>query len=338
MKHEEIIAGIRGGQFAPVYFLSGEEPYFIDQIAGEIERHALPEEEKTLSQVILYGNETSMSRVVDVARRFPMLSARQVVIVREAQQIADKDFEKLIPYIACPQPTTVLAFLYKGKKPDRRRETFKKLANTPGCVYFDSVKLYENEVPGWIGKYCKERGRDISQRAARLLSDSLGTDLSRVANALDKLLLLPGEGEIQETLVEEHVGISKEFNSFELITAIVRQDHLKANRVVNYFEANPEKNNAPAAVIPALFYYFCNLLTYHYQKRLVPDTREMAQLLGVSPYFMKDYTDGATRYGAAKCARVISWLREYDLKAKGSANIAIPPGELLRELVFKIMH
>ncbi|MDR2414012.1 MAG: DNA polymerase III subunit delta [Odoribacteraceae bacterium] len=340
MKHEEIIAEIRAGHFTPVYFLSGEEPFFIDDIADEIEKRALSGEEKVWSQVILYGNEVNMSRVVDESRQFPMLSPRRVVIVREAQHIADKDFEKILPYLARPKDTTLLLFLYKGKKPDKRRDVFKKLAASPACVYFDSVKLYDNEVPGWIEKYCKSRDRKISPAAARLLADSLGTDLSRIANALDKLvILLPRDKKIEETLVEEHVGVSKEFGSFELVSAIVRQDHLKVNRVINYLDANAnKKNNEPTSVIAALFFYFRNLLTYHYHHRAAASPVEMARVLGVSPYFMKEYADGAARYGAVKCARVIAWLREYDMKAKGSAGVAIPPGELLRELVFKIMH
>ncbi|MDR0544103.1 MAG: DNA polymerase III subunit delta, partial [Odoribacteraceae bacterium] len=333
MKYEEIMAQVKAGNFAPVYFLSGEEPFFIDRIAGEIEARALPEEERVMNQVVLYGNETSMARVVDVARRFPMMAARQVVIVREAQGIADKEYEKLLPYLARVQPTTLLAFLYKGKKPDKRREAFKKLANHPSCVYFDSAKLYDNEVPAWIERYCKERRRPIAPRAARLLADSLGTELSRIANALDKLMLLaPGGEEIKEQMVVEHVGISKEYNAFELVAAISRLDHLKANRVVNYFEANPGgKNSDLPRITAAIFYYFCNLLTYHYLRNSTPNQQEIARALGVPPHTIKDYTDGAARYGAGKCARVIALLREHDVRSKGGAGIAIPPGELLRE-------
>jgi DNA polymerase-3 subunit delta len=318
--------------------LAGEEPYFIDKVAEEIEKHVLSEEEKVFNQVVLYGNEVSMAEVLDAARRFPMMAARQVVIVKEAQNIPDKDFEKLIPYIERFQPTTVLAFLYKNKKPDKRKGVFKRLGSAPRCVYLDSVKLYDNQVPDWIVRYCKERRHAISPKAAGMLADSLGTELSKVANELDKLMLLvPGGGEIKEYLIEEHTGISKEFNAFELLAAIIRQDHLKAHRIVNYFEANP-KNNPLVLTISSLFNYFRNLLTFHYQRRATPNQQEMARLLGINPYFLKDYTEGAGRYSAAKCARVISWLRECDMKSKGSGNVTIPDGELLRELVFKIMH
>ena len=215
---------------------------------------------------------------------------------------------------------------------------FKKLASSPNCVYFDSAKLYDNKIPDWIVSYCKEKKCMISPKAANILADSLGNDLSKVANELDKLmLLLPGGGEIKENLVEEHTGISKEFNTFELTAAIVAMDHLKANRIVNYFEANP-KNNPLILTITMLFRYFLNLLTYHYQKKSTPSPQEMAKILGINPYFMKDYTEGAKRYNAMKCANIISWLREYDLKSKGVGNANISDGQLLRELIFKIMH
>ncbi|MDR2131084.1 MAG: DNA polymerase III subunit delta [Odoribacteraceae bacterium] len=337
MEYEKIIAEIKSGKFEPIYFLSGEEPYFIDKVAEEIEVRALPEEEKILNLMIVYGNEVTMSQIVDIARRFPMMAARQVVIVKEAQNIADKDFEKLVPYIDRFQPTTILVFLYKDKKADKRKEVFKKLGNSPHCVYLDAAKLYENKVPAWIHAYCKEKNRAISPKAARILAESLGRNLTRVANALDKLMLLPVQGEIREELVEEHVGISKEFNSFELLSAIIRKDHLKANRIINYFEANP-KNNPLVLTIASLFNYFRNLLTYHYRGKGLSNPQEIARLLGISTYFIEDYTEGARQYSAMKCARVITWLRECDMKAKGIGNITIPDGELLRELVFKIMH
>ena len=178
----------------------------------------------------------------------------------------------------------------------------------------------------------------ITMKAAGILAESLGNDLSKVANELDKLmLLLPGGGEIKENLIEEHTGISKEYNTFELINAIIRQDHLKANRIVNYFEANP-KNNPLVLTIATLFKYFRDLLTFHYQKKTTPNQQEMARLLGINPYFIKDYTEGSKKYNAMKCANIISWLREYDMKSKGVGNSNISDGELLKELIFKIMH
>lgn len=336
MTFEEIKKDIKAKKYKPIYFLSGEEPYFIDYLTCMIENSALTEDEKAFNQTVMYGNDVTMSTVTDTARRFPMMSERQVVIVREAQNI--KDFDNLLPYTEHFQPTTILLFAYKNKKPDKRKGVFKKLSVSPACAWFESAKLYDNKIPDWIISYCKEKSFSITPKAAGMLADSLGTDLSKVANELDKLsLLLPQGGEIKESLVEEHTGISKDFNSFELLAAIIQKDHLKASRIVNYFEANP-KNNPLVLTVSALFKYFLNLLTYHYQKKTTPNTQEMAKLLGVHPFFMKDYLEGARIYNAMKCAQIISLLREYDLKSKGVGNANISDGELLKELVFKIMH
>ncbi|WP_294141275.1 DNA polymerase III subunit delta [uncultured Sanguibacteroides sp.] len=336
MKYEDIIADLKKGNYTPIYFLTGEEPYFLDKISEWIEEHVLSEDEKAFNQVVFYGNDVSMTTITDTARRFPMMSPRQVVIVKEAQNI--RDFDNLLPYIDHFQPTTILVFLYKNKKPDKRKGVFKKLGSSKNCVYFESARLYENKIPDWIINYCKEKKCMITMKAAGILAESLGNDLSKVANELDKLmLLLPGGGEIKENLVEEHTGISKEYNTFELINAIIRQDHLKANRIVNYFEANP-KNNPLVLTIATLFKYFRDLLTFHYQKKTTPNQQEMARLLGINPYFIKDYTEGSKKYNAIKCANIISWLREYDMKSKGVGNSNISDGELLKELIFKIMH
>ncbi|KIO43712.1 MULTISPECIES: DNA polymerase III subunit delta [Sanguibacteroides] len=336
MKYEDIIADLKKENYAPIYFLTGEEPYFLDKISEWMEEHVLSEDEKAFNQVVFYGNDVSMTTVTDTARRFPMMSSRQVVIVKEAQNI--RDFDNLLPYIDHFQTTTILVFLYKNKKPDKRKGVFKKLGSSKNCVYFESARLYENKIPDWIIDYCKEKKCMITMKAAGILAESLGNDLSKVANELDKLmLLLPGGGEIKENLIEEHTGISKEYNTFELINAIIRQDHLKANRIVNYFEANP-KNNPLVLTIATLFKYFRDLLTFHYQKKTTPNQQEMARLLGINPYFIKDYTEGSKKYNAIKCANIISWLRKYDMKSKGVGNSNISDGELLKELIFKIMH
>lgn len=336
MTFDEIRKEIKAKKYKPIYFLCGEEPFFIDRLTTMVEKMILTEDEKAFNQTILYGNDVTMSTITDTARRFPMMSERQVVIVREAQNI--RDFDNLLPYVEHFQPSTILLLAYKNKKADKRKGVFKKLGSSPNCVYFESAKLYDNKIPDWIISYCKEKSYGITTKAAGILAESLGTDLSRVANEIDKLaLLLPQGGEIKEALVEEHTGISKDFNSFELLSAIIRKDHLKANRIVNYFEAN-SKNNPLVLTITTLFRYFLNLLTYHYQKKTTPNMQEMAKLLGVHPFFMKDYSDGGQLYNAGKCARIISLLREYDMKSKGVGNANISDGELLKELIFKIMH
>lgn len=336
MTFEEIIKDIKAKKYKPIYFLNGEEPYFIDRITTMVEDNILTEDEKSFNLTVMYGNDVSMTAVTDTARRFPMMAERQIVVVREAQNI--KDFDNLLPYIEHFQPTTILLIAYKNKKADKRKNIFKKLGSTPNCIYFESNKIYDNKVPDWIINYCKGKSYSITQKAAGILAESLGTDLSKIANEIDKLLLLlPKGGEIKEALVEEHTGISKDFNTFELQTAIIQKDHLKATRIINYFEANP-KNNPLVLTIATLFKYFLNLLTYHYQKKTTPNTQEMAKLLGINPFFMKDFTDGARTYNAMKCAQVISLLREYDMKSKGVGNANISDGELLKELIFKIMH
>lgn len=336
MTFDEIKKDIKAKRYKPIYFLSGEEPFFIDHLTDMIEDSVLPEDQKAFNQTVLYGSDITMSTVTDTARRFPMMSEHQVVIVREAQNI--RDFDNLLPYIEHFQPSTILLLAYKNKKPDKRKGVFKKLGSSSHCVYFESNKLYDNKIPEWIISYCKEKSYGITPKAAGVLAECLGTDLSRVANEIDKLvLLLPPGGEIKETLVEEHTGISKDFNSFELLTAIIHRNTLKASQIVNYFEANP-KNNPMVLTISALFKYFLNLLTYHYQKKTTPNTQEMAKILGIHPFFMKDYLDGGRTYNALKCANIIALLREYDMKSKGVGNANIPEGELLKELVFKIMH
>lgn len=336
MTFDEIIKDIKAKKYKPIYFLQGEEPFFIDRITDLIENSVLTEEEKAFNQTLFYGNDVNMTNITDTARKFPIMAQYQVVIVREAQNI--KDFDNLLPYIDHFQPTTILLFAYKNKKADKRKNVFKKLSSSPNCVFFDSAKLYDNKIPDWIINYCKSKSYTITPKAAGILADSLGTDLSRIANEIDKLsLLLPGGGEIKENLVEEHTGISKDFNTFELQSAIIRKDYLKANRIVNYFEANP-KNNPLVLTIAMLFKYFLNLLTYHYEKKSTPNSQEMARLLGINAFFMKDYLEGARVYNARKCAQIISLLREYDMKSKGVGNASIPDGELLKELVFKIMH
>ncbi len=293
MTFEEIRKDIKARKYKPIYFLCGEEPFFIDRLTALLENTVLTEDEKAFNQTVLYGNDVSMSTITDTARRFPMMSERQVVIVREAQNI--RDFDNLLPYIDHYQNSTILVLAYKNKKPDKRKGVFKKLGNTPHCIYFESAKLYDNKIPEWIIGYCKEKSYGITTKAAGILAESLGTDLSRVANEIDKLV------------------------------------------IVNYFEANP-KNNPLVLTITTLFRYFLNLLTYHYQKKTTPNTQEMARLLGVHPFFMKDYIDGGKIYNAMKCATTISLLREYDMKSKGVGNANISDGELLKELIFKIMH
>lgn len=333
MNYSEIIADIKKGIYKPVYFLCGEEPFFIDEISNLLEISILSEEERDFNQTTVYGNETDIATVVNNARRYPMMSKYQVVIVREAQNL--RNIEQIEGYLSHIQPTTILVIAYKGKTPDKRKKYFKQLNSLSECVYFESEKIKDNKLPEWIVSYCDDRKITISQKAANILSEYLGNDLSRINNEIDKLLITSKSNQIDEKLVEEHTGISKDYNIFELNSAIVHKDVLKSNQIVNYMIANPK--NAPLVlIIPTLYKYFLNLLTYYYEKKNTPNDQQIFANIGLNYFQKQDITTGRSHYSAMKCALIISLLREFDMKSKGST--ATPDGELLRELVFKILH
>ena len=336
MTFNEIVKDIKAKKYSPIYFLSGEEAYFIDVITDLLESSVLTENEKDFNFTMLYGNDVNIGTVIDSARRYPVMSEKQVVIVKEAQNI--RDYDGLLPYVQHYLDSTILVFAYKNKKVDKRLSVFKTLASSKECVFFESNKIPSYKLTDWVFSYCKEKNYKINTKAASLLSESLGSDLNKLVNEIDKLLLfLPSGKEIDENVVEENIGISKDFNNFELIDAIIYKDVLKANRIINYFAANPKKSPL-LLTASVIFGYFLNLLTYHYEKKNVTNQQEMAKLLGVSPYFMKNYTNGASKYSAKKCVEVISCLREYDMKSKGKGAVNVSDGELLKEMFFKILH
>lgn len=338
MTFQEIINELNNGIYRPIYFLCGEEDYYIDVITNRVESEVLTDDEKAFNQTVLYGNETNVATVADAARRFPMMSERQVVIVKEAQNL--KDWDNLTPYLEKPQPATVLLFAHKHKKPDKRKGVFKKLTSQDGdnVAFFESAKLYDNQIPAWINDYIIQSNRKATNRSVLMLAESLGTDLSKISNEVNKLFtLVPAGGTIKEELVESLIGISKEFNNFELIAALINGDVVKANRVVNYFKSNP-KNNPLVVTISLLFRYFNNLLTYHYQMKKTPNSSETARVMGLRPMEVRDCQNGAKRFSAGKCAKVIAALRDADMRAKGGAGVTVPDSEILKELVFKILH
>lgn len=335
MTFEEIKKDLKNRIYKPIYFFSGEESFFIDHLTDFIAQEVIPKQDQAFNLTILYGNDTSAALVADTARRFPMMAERQVVIVKEAQAI--KDIENLSAYITHFQPSTLLVLAYKGI-PDKRRAIFKLMNNAPSCACFDSKRIYENKIPEWIVRYCKQRGRNISLKVAGIIANNLGNELSKVANELDKVMLITAKnGEINEQIIEEHIGISKEFNSFELITTISKRDVLKTSLIVTYFAANP-KRNPFQLILSNLFRYFTTLLTYHYQKRNAANVEQLAKQLGINPYFIKEYTTGASNYSARKCAEIIALIRLYDMKSKGIGDVRTDEGELLKELIFRIMH
>jgi DNA polymerase III subunit delta len=343
MDYNSIMSDLKKKVYRPVYFLMGDEPYFIDMISDFIEQNILDESEKEFNQTVLYGRDVTAADVIGAAKRFPMMSEHQVVIVKEAQDLKDlikkekedkKDKQKsgFELYLENPLPSTILVFCYKYKSIDKRTAVAKLIDKH--AVLFESKKLYDNQVADWINNYLKVKGYTINQRAAVLLGEYLGTGLSKITNELDKLIinLAPGS-EINSEHIQTNIGISKDYNVFELQTSLGKKEVLKANRIINYFAANP-KDNPMVVTVSSLYGYFCKILTYHF----VADKKTAASALGVHPFFLKDYEIAAKNYSVGKLKSIFSYLREYDLKSKGVDNGLATEAELLKEMVFKILH
>lgn len=328
---KQLVADIRNGNIKPIYFLFGEEPYYIDKITQFIEKNVLTEEEKGFNQMILYGKEAGIDEIVGNAKRYPMMAERQVVIVKEAQELS-RTIEQLVDYAENPQLTTVLVLCYKYKKLDKRKKLYKSIGKHG--VLFESKKLYENQVSEWLRKVLRGKGYSISHKAAILLVEYLGTDLSRISNELEKLaLVLPKESQITPADIEEHIGISKDYNNFELKKAIGERNILKATRIINYFAQNP-KDNPFVLTVTLLHNFFAQLLKYHGLHDHSP--KNVASALRVNPYFVGEYQTAAKNYPMKKVSLIVSHLREMDLKGKGVGATALPQSDLLKELMAKI--
>lgn len=335
---EAVLESLRKRQFAPVYFLQGDEPYYIDLISDFIENNAIAEHERGFNQVVCYGKDVSVGTVITQARRFPMMAERQVVIVKEAQEIADlprDDGQKLLEsYVLNPLPSTILVFAHKHKTLDGRKPLAKTLDKK--AVLVEAKKMYDNKLPDWILNYVKTKQYRIQPPAAQLLADYIGNDLSRLSNEIDKLTLnIAGQSEINADHIQKFVGISKEYNVFELQAALTKRNVLKANQIIHYFNSNP-KSNPAIMVVVTLFGFFTKVLLAH----SVADKSDsgMAAALGINPYFAKDYTAAARNYDFAKTARIIHYLREADLQCKGVESGSVSEDGILRELVYKILH
>ncbi len=332
-RYEDIISDLKKRIFKPVYFLAGEESYYIDLISDYIEEHVLEDAEKSFNQIIYYGEDTTVTTIIETARRFPMMANQQVLIVKEAQSL--RKIEDLAVYVEKPLKSTILVLNYKYKVLDKRTRFVKSL--DANGVYFESERLKDYQVPAWIEKYLMAKGIKTDPDASAMLTEYLGNDLHKIANELQKLLItLPaGKPVITSALIEKNIGISKDYNNFELQKAIGEKNILKANMIVNHFAAN-QKDNPITLTISSLFSYFSKLLTYHY----LPDKSKnnVAASLKVNPYFVKDYEATATKYNVSNTVRVISLLRTYDMKSKGFGDVSSEPGDLLKELVFKILH
>jgi DNA polymerase-3 subunit delta len=335
MEFQEICKDIKNRKFAPVYFLMGEEAFFIDQITDLLIELLVPETERDFNQIILYGNDTNAINIIETARRFPMMSEYQLVVVREAQQV--RDIDMLVHYAKNPMKSTVLVINYKYKSIDKRKSLAVSIDKTG--VLFDSKKIQDYKMPAFIVSFLKERSTNIDPKAAQMLSDFLGNDLSRLSKELDKLAILLAENKqkkITPELVEQNIGISKEYNNYELLKAITSQNILKANRIIQYFEKN-SKDNSLQSTLTVLFNYFSNLLICQYSK----DRSEngIMNTLGLHNAFQtKDYISGLKYFSPMKVFNLISDIRTTDAWSKGVDNASATDSELLKELLYKILH
>jgi DNA polymerase III subunit delta len=330
---EEIMSDLKNRIYKPVYFLAGEEPYYIDQITEYIEENVLPDSEKAFNQMLLYGEDTTIQTVIETSRRFPMMSNHMVIVVKEAQTL--KKIEDLAFYLEKPLISTILVFNYKYKTIDKRTKLYKLLDTH--AVYFESNRLRDYQVPPWIERYLMLKGIKTEPNASAMLTEFLGTDLHKIVNELDKLIInLPaGKRIITTELIEKNIGISKDYNNFELQKAVGEKNILKANMIVRYFSDNP-KDNPLTLTIASLFSFFTKILTYHYLND--KSKNNVASVLKINPYFVKDYESAAAKYSIRKTVETISLLRIYDMKSKGFGDLSTEPGDLLKELVYKILH
>lgn len=332
MNYEQIINNLKNKIYHPVYFLTGEEPYYIDAISDFVEENILTDVEKEFNQTVVYGRDTDVISLISMAKRYPMMANHQVLIIKEAQDI--KNIEELLPYIEKPLSSTVLVVNFKYRKIDKRKTFFRQIDKNG--VLFESPKLYDNKVGAWINNYVKEKGYSISPKANAMLAEFLGSNLSKIVNEISKLLInIPDNATINDELVEKNIGISKDYNIFELQNAIGSKNVLKANQIANYFGANP-KENSIVKTISMLFPFFMKLLVYHQLKDR--SKNNIASALSISPFFVQDFQLAARKYNVKKLHRNISLLREYDLKSKGVDSVSPSEGELLKELLYKIIH
>ncbi|MCX6251855.1 MAG: DNA polymerase III subunit delta [Bacteroidetes bacterium] len=327
-----ILNDLKNKIYYPVYFLYGEEAYFIDAISDYIEMNILTELEKEFNQSIIYGKDTNIPLLVSYARRFPMMANYQVILVKEAQDL-DK-IEELAGYVDNPLNSTLLVLCYKYEKIDKRKSIYKAIEKSG--VLFESARLYDNQIPDWISDYVRKRNYTISAKAAALLAEFLGSDLSKIVNEIGKLMINLSAGqEITDEYVERNIGISKDFNVFELQKALAKRDVFKANLIINHFASNL-RDNPLVKIIPILFSFFSKILIYHH---LADKSRNnVASALSVNPFFISDYQVAANNFNTTRLTSIISLLREYDLKAKGVENVSATDGELMKELIFRILH
>lgn len=329
---QKIIADINNGIISPIYFLSGDEPFFIDQISNHIEKNLLTETEQAFNQMVIYGKDVDIDTLIHYAKEFPMMAQRRVIIVKEAQNLS-RVIDNLLPYAQNPTPTTILVFCYKYAKLDSRKKITKELKK---YVFFESKPLYENEVERWIPTFLKEKNYTITNVATRMLVEYLGNNLSRIDNELNKLsIILAPQSQITPDVIEKNIGISKQFNNFELQKALGTKNELKALQIIHYFSENP-KENPLVLIVASLYNFFEKLLIYHATE---PKTEaELVKNLKVNPYFLNDYHQAAQNYPMKKVSQVIASIRQCDTKSKGVASGSISYEYILKELIISILR
>ncbi len=329
----KIVNDIKAGNIKPIYFLMGEESYYIDKLSDYIEEKVLSEDEKGFNQTVLYGRDVTVEDIVSTAKRYPMMAERQVVIVKEAQDLS-RTIDKIESYAENPMPSTVLVFCYKYKTLDKRKKVTKLLAKN-GIVY-ESKKLYENQVGDWIKRVLAGKKYSIEPKANAMLVEFLGTDLSKINNELEKLqIILPKGSTITPHHIEENIGFSKDFNVFELRKAIGDRNQLRAYTIADNFAQNP-KDNPIVMTTSLVFSFFVQLLKYHGLKDKNP--KNVASVLGVNPFFLKDYDIALKNYPMRKVSQIVTSLRDIDVKSKGVGANALPQSDLLKEMLFKIFN
>ena len=319
--------------FKPIYLFMGEETYFIDQLSDYLQNNILAEAERSFNEMIFYGKDADVLNIINSARRYPMMATHNVVIVKEAQSL--KGIEQLSHYTEKPLSSTVLVIAYKYKSLDKRTVLYKSILKN-GLV-FESNKIYDDQVPAWIDKYLKAKAYSIEPNASMLLLEFLGNDLSKIAMELDKLILtLPSDSKkISPDSIEKNIGISKEYNNFELHKALIQKNPEKAFRIAFYFGDN-QKSSPLIVTIASLYFFYAKLIAFHYVKD--SSRNEIIAALKINPYFLNDYVQGYKAYPLSKSLKIISVLREYDLKSKGVNNSSNSAGDLLKELIFRIIY
>ena len=336
MTHTEILSQIDKKILHPIYFLHGEEPYFIDVISDYIEEHALDESERDFNQTVLYGKDIKPNELFALAKGFPMMANYQVIIVREAQDIRPQDefISQLTDYLENPMRSTILVFCNKYKKLDSRKKAA-KLIQTLG-VLFESPKIWDNQIPAWVKTFVKESGYRIGDKATQMMAEYVGSNLSRLANEFNKLFILTDKGaEITPDIIEKNIGINKDYNVFELYKSLGSKNHKATFNIINYFGQNL-KDNPPAKVIPILFSFFNKIMLLHGVE--AKSKENIMKDAGISFNQVQDYSSAATNFPVAKVEKVISILREYDLKSKGIESSQITGDQLLKEMIIKIAY